>query len=1201
MRKSRFAPWFPLCALAALGAALTGCPPVTITVTPTELTLEVGETGTLTATSSRAADTFAWSSDDEAVATVDASGVVTAVGAGTATITATGSSSGRTATATVTVTEAVEVAVTPTEATLEVGATVQLAATSTDAADGFDWASGDDTVATVDANGLVTAVGEGTTQVTATGTNSGESASATITVNPATVVSVTPTEASIEIGGTVALTANSSDAADTFFWESDAESVATVDAAGLVTGVGEGTAVVTATGSASGESASATITVTVPVEVSVAPSEATIQVGETVQLTPSSTDPLDAFTYESEDSLVASVDAGGLVTGVAPGTAAVSVTGTNSGKTASAAITVTAVVSESVLESFQEALTFVQGIPEPVVSPSLQEILIGLLTEAEELLLAGDPCGAAATLDEYLGNAQDLRETLLKRVKAGEFKQEEDVMGYPEWLFAQGRGTQYDLLVEQPGGNPCAAYARIGMPDSAEPGLQDASNLETTFAFGAPRPQVLFDPTDAVHTGLLLPAVQKATLGEPGTPELPAVRRLVAIPQGAAVEVDFEATIAETFKANLWPFQDQPVDQTAPTPDPTIGEEEPDPSVYGNPEFVRNDNLYGTDRPYPSSPVGITRLGRFRDMELIQVEVVGGQYNGVSDEVTLFSDVKVNLAFSGQTQGFVTENVESPFESSPDVYTNSVLNHVAVLQTPFIPPIVTPNFYGEEFLILTHPNFREAADALAAWKNEKGILTHVFECGTGSGITGRQTNTEIDTFIENRYDSTIVKPTYVLLLGDAEFIAPFYRPRMGDTDIIGTDWPYAERTYPGQEFPTLVPTFAVGRIPVDTLAQANTVVNKIIDYEKTPPGTVGPDAFYNRVTLASQFQCCRTDVANPGTAQRTFAEVSEFVRAALVGQGYSVQRIYQRTIDAAYGGDPTPRRYYNGTPLPAAIGPGSGFAWNGSTTDVVNAFNEGRFLIIHRDHGWSGGWGHPPFNWDHVPSLLSNGSFQPVVYSINCTSGYFDNETAAGGSFGTVYFTERLLRQADGGAVGVIGDTRVSPSWPNTALLRGLVDATWPNTVPSFGNNAKKRRLGDILNHAKLYILTQIGVAGQGTSYANAYNELILYHVFGDPTMEMWTSDPTNFLLPLNFGLLAIEPERIIIPYEFEGAKITVFQEQPRTKELVPIGRATVADGAADVEFFQPPTEDLPLLVSAAAEDAVGVSAMLDWPTEPQK
>jgi hypothetical protein len=54
------------------------------------------------------------------------------------------------------------------------------------------------------------------------------------------------------------------------------------------------------------------------------------------------------------------------------------------------------------------------------------------------------------------------------------------------------------------------------------------------------------------------------------------------------------------------------------------------------------------------------------------------------------------------------------------------------------------------------------------------------------------------------------------------------------------------------------PDFAVGSIPVDTLQQANDVVDKIIDYEQNPPNNT---AFYQNITFASQFQCCRCIIA----------------------------------------------------------------------------------------------------------------------------------------------------------------------------------------------------------------------------------------------------------------------------------------------------------------------------------------------------
>ncbi len=83
--------------------ALTGCPPITVTVTPNAITLEAGQTATLSASSTSDADTaFAWGSNNIQVATVQA-GVVTAHQEGSAVITATGISSGKHGNAVVTV------------------------------------------------------------------------------------------------------------------------------------------------------------------------------------------------------------------------------------------------------------------------------------------------------------------------------------------------------------------------------------------------------------------------------------------------------------------------------------------------------------------------------------------------------------------------------------------------------------------------------------------------------------------------------------------------------------------------------------------------------------------------------------------------------------------------------------------------------------------------------------------------------------------------------------------------------------------------------------------------------------------------------------------------------------------------------------------------------------------------------------------
>jgi uncharacterized protein YjdB len=161
-------------------------------------------------------------------------------------------------------------------------------------------------------------------------------------------VQVAPATATLSVGGTVQLTATARDASGnavttTITWSSDSPAVAAVNTSGLVTGVAAGTAVITAT--AGGQSATASITVQVPVAaVEVTPATATIGTGETVQLTAALEDasgnPLTGrtVTWSSSNDGVATVNATGLVTGVAAGPA--TITATSEGVSGSASITV---------------------------------------------------------------------------------------------------------------------------------------------------------------------------------------------------------------------------------------------------------------------------------------------------------------------------------------------------------------------------------------------------------------------------------------------------------------------------------------------------------------------------------------------------------------------------------------------------------------------------------------------------------------------------------------------------------------------------------------------------------------------------------------------------------------------------------------------------------------------------------------------
>ena len=180
-----------LLAVAALGTlAIAGCsdtsapvPVASVTVTPASSDALVGGTVQLTAVAKDAqgnalADrAITWSTASATVATVNASGLVTAVGAGTATISAT--SEGRSGSATITVSvpqvPVASVSIAATTQPIERTTTQQLVATTRDASNNVltgrtvTWSSSAPTIASVDpGTGLVTALDRGRATITAT-------------------------------------------------------------------------------------------------------------------------------------------------------------------------------------------------------------------------------------------------------------------------------------------------------------------------------------------------------------------------------------------------------------------------------------------------------------------------------------------------------------------------------------------------------------------------------------------------------------------------------------------------------------------------------------------------------------------------------------------------------------------------------------------------------------------------------------------------------------------------------------------------------------------------------------------------------------------------------------------------------------------------------------------------------------------------
>lgn len=814
--------------------------------------------------------------------------------------------------------------------------------------------------------------------------------------------------------------------------------------------------------------------------------------------------------------------------------------------------------------AFGELRDHIDGLPDSVLNRGLRTSLRQKVRNGQAAYERGQACTAVNILGAYLNETQALRRG--RGIAAAED------------LYNRGRSLRGEIVGRELPSSRCAD-PQAGQAPRVSIQASDNQHFQAMVRFGTPRLSTV-EAAGETWTQLSVPGVQ-SQIGPPGLPGVPSWQALVALPHGATPVLTLTGApaVAETLHVNLYPFQEQAFDQEPEDP-PTP------PETFMDRPFVKDSLAYATDANFPPAPCAVKPLGQHRDMQFAQVECVSAQYNPVTDELRRFDSVAFDIRFEGGDGNFITSQSLSPFEPGSKIGMSSVLNTEALAR--FVRPIdLTPLLcLGEELLILTHPDFRAPADALAQWKRDKGISTTVLNVGVG---TLYPTAGAIDELIEGRFDGCVVRPSYVLLLGDSEFVPPARTDYDVDDDAsTGSDLGYA--LYVQVLFDAFFPDFGVGRIPVDTLAEAQTVVDKIVAYESNPPfvNLFGGGPFYTTATMASYFQCCRTDVMQTGRDMRSFIETSETVRDTLLAAGHVVERIYDTST--AYQANPvadaTPRRFYDGDPLPAALAPASGFPWDGNTTDIIDAFNQGRFNILHRDHGSASGWGDPPFSTGNFGSL-ANGALLPVLYSVNCKSGYFDRESDGGGS--SESFMEQLLMRAGGGIVGGLGDVRNSPTWANSALTRGFYDATWPNLAPGFGGATVHRRLGDILNHGKVYLLTQVGVAqpAGGVTLDQTVDEYIMWHAFGDPTLEMWTSNPHRIKLPELFEVLML-PEGLRVTYAAEGAEITALQPMA-DGSIRPIGRAMVKGGVADVPFFLVPEPKLPILLSASRADAVSV------------
>jgi hypothetical protein len=277
--------------------------------------------------------------------------------------------------------------------------------------------------------------------------------------------------------------------------------------------------------------------------------------------------------------------------------------------------------------------------------------------------------------------------------------------------------------------------------------------------------------------------------------------------------------------------------------------------------------------------------------------------------------------------------------------------------------------------------------------------------------SGRPTPAAIKAFLNEAYYGWTTRPTYVLLVGDGTADPRHYQTNSFETYIppyLANVDPWVGETAADNRYVTLeggdiLPDMLIGRFPVNSLAETQVVVGKIVDYEVSP---VEGD-WFEHVTFI-------TDDSDEGG---TFWSDADYLADNFIDPIYTVSKIY----------------HIDGIPPET------------TRAAIISNWNTGPGMITYIGHGSQHTWGGESLF--HISDIagLNNGGRLPVVLELTCLTGAFQTS-------GLDAIDENLLRRSGGGAVGVWGPTGYGLARGHIQLAEGFFGGTYQGGRLDLGN-----------------------------------------------------------------------------------------------------------------------------------------------------
>lgn len=468
--------------------------------------------------------------------------------------------------------------------------------------------------------------------------------------------------------------------------------------------------------------------------------------------------------------------------------------------------------------------------------------------------------------------------------------------------------------------------------------------------------------------------------------------------------------------------------------------------------FITDSSVYSVDAFYPGTIAKGDNpflLGSSRGQVL---RFFPAQYNPVQKILRVYHHLKVELVT-------LPEEGDNEIKSySIDNGSGTPLNRI--IENHFVNNISTSRYVTVEemgkMLIISHPNFINNLKPFIDWKIQKGIECEVVD------VTTLGSTQKIKEFIAQYYYTKGL--TYLLLVGDAEFV-PTNQAKYGASDnmygyIAGDDH---------------YPEVLVGRFPCETKEQLDIMVNRTINYEKTP----ADNASFNRFLGIASSQ-------GPGDDGEMDYEHLRGITSDLKTNGYSeIIELY----DGSRGGSDQ-----DGNPVASM---------------TSSAVNKGAGALMYIGHGSLNGWTTSNFSSLDIRKL-TNAITQPFIWSAGCNNGEF---------VGISCFAEEWLRAENNG----------KPAGAVATLMSSARQSWYPpmeaqDEIALFLANKKSS------NHVNTFGGVSLsGCMKMNDKYGEgAYLVTDTWILFGDPSVELRTAIPTRFS-PVHSSIIGIDTREFAI------------------------------------------------------------------------